>query len=285
MTQQSDHPEDQATADKPDEQLGIRTYTTTSPILVKAVQLTEGADWDAIAAWCGGQVDVPDVHRSALVIPGIATAVLDDWVIRGVTGSFFVRSPEEFAATYTPVFNRPSNGWAHDNGTVCDAGFLADRSYPEPGKLWWCTEHQRHLIPDLVDAKRTEELQERYDDLEAQFIDLFVPVAKLLGVPAAVDDPERTEGDEAPEDMPKVWNLDGVYEALGAVGAPSGMVLRPTEQDSARLLNAMETAPATLRATLPMAEWIRYGLTKLADRKPASQCDGAGLVERTGGAE
>lgn len=179
-------------ADPAGQPAGVRTYTTTSPILVKAVQLTEDADWEAIATWCGGELVSLGIRPDGKHIYGIAVpqsgdgdgAVLarwNDWVVQGVTGSFVVRSPEEFAATYTP----------------------AEVAGPDP-----------------FAEQRASELQERYDDLEARFIDLIGPLAKLLGVPAVVPDPDQAEGVEAPENPPQVWNLDGIHEALLRIVQP-----------------------------------------------------------------
>lgn len=284
MSQQPEHPGDEAAADLiqqldqiNEHQLGIRTYTTTSPILVKAVQLTEDADWEAIAAWCGGELVSLGIKPDGKHVYGIAvpqagdgdSAVLarwNDWIISGVTGSYFVRSPEEFAATYTPVFNRPPTGWVHDDGAACDAGFLAPRPYPERGKLWWCTEHQHHLLPSVAHGPAPATVRDAALKL----------IRKGYADPGATLPREFDQGPEQDETEP-VWawgaraalaNLVDAGLLPSATPAPADaatVLLRPDEQDAARLLNAMETAPAALRATLPMAEWIRYGLTKLAD--------------------
>lgn len=49
--------------------------------------------------------------------------------------------------------------WVHKDDTPCDAGFTARTPQPVvgsrsltgsttlPGTLWWCTEHQKHLLP------------------------------------------------------------------------------------------------------------------------------------------
>ena len=93
----------------PEQPPGVGTYTTTSPVVVRAAQLTEDADWDAIATWCGGEHhverDISDEYVSYLMVPGAddagpAIASHGDWIIRGVTGLFFVKLPDEFAAIY-----------------------------------------------------------------------------------------------------------------------------------------------------------------------------------------
>ena len=117
---------------------GVGTYTTTSPVLVHAVRLTEDADWDAIATWCGGEHhverDISDEYVSYLMVPGPddtgpAIASHGDWIIRGVTGLFFVKLPDEFAATYTP---HTDQGTA--STTVQDAALkLIRKGYFDPG--------------------------------------------------------------------------------------------------------------------------------------------------------
>jgi hypothetical protein len=56
-------------------------------------------------------------------------------------------------------------GWTHEDGTPC-AVFLATRPFPEPGKQWWCTEHEQRLhvdpsapvSPDAPGGPRLDEL-------------------------------------------------------------------------------------------------------------------------------
>lgn len=136
----SQHPEPDAALqnltgqlDRLDEQLGILVYTTQNPTPVKAVQLTEEADWEAIATWCGGAVhterDSTDEYFSVLFMPPNAdTAITDDWIIQGVTGKFFHRSPEEFAATYTPATNDGPPGAVRDAALK-----LIRKGYADPG--------------------------------------------------------------------------------------------------------------------------------------------------------
>lgn len=62
---------------------------------VRAVQLTDEADWEAIAKWCGGElVGEYDtklrIERPGLGLPWVGT--LNDWVIRGITDEFFICS-------------------------------------------------------------------------------------------------------------------------------------------------------------------------------------------------
>lgn len=83
----------------------LRRYRTVTK-LVTAIQLTDDADWKAVARWCGSgfqrghrrgdwadQLYVPTVH-------GGGWAGVDDWITQAKDGSFEVLSPEEFTARY-----------------------------------------------------------------------------------------------------------------------------------------------------------------------------------------
>lgn len=97
---------------------GARTYTITPTPTVTAIQLTADADWQAIAEWCDGILagrsvcpgqDVIELH-----VPGGDTAETDDWVIRGLTGKFFVRRPDNFEDCYEPYgfdLRADPHGW------------------------------------------------------------------------------------------------------------------------------------------------------------------------------
>lgn len=86
------------------------------------------------ALWCGK----PDKH--------IPHAVGDSAWCMGERGTTF--APDTWL-----------KDWIHqEDGSPCDAGFLAPRPYPvgtggkDPGN-WWCTEHQMHLVwshPDNI---------------------------------------------------------------------------------------------------------------------------------------
>jgi hypothetical protein len=86
-------------------------YTPAAQPLLRAVQLTDDADWEAIAAWCAGEIlthELIDPTKPAeggiwvteIAIPGTGEAWVGDWIIRGTTGSFFIRKPHEFAEAY-----------------------------------------------------------------------------------------------------------------------------------------------------------------------------------------
>ena len=82
------------------------------PVVIEAQQLTDGADWDAIAVWCGGFLHnttfgVPGADPTTLLkiktLEGVMEAGEGDWIIRGVKGEFYPCKPDIFEATYEPA--------------------------------------------------------------------------------------------------------------------------------------------------------------------------------------
>lgn len=79
------------------------------PVEVDAVQLTDEADFVAIAEWCGGQLGhgVYDGRFDTLIflvtLEGTMAADPGDWIIRGVKGEFYACKPDIFAMTYEGV--------------------------------------------------------------------------------------------------------------------------------------------------------------------------------------
>jgi hypothetical protein len=80
------------------------------PVVIDAVQLTDDADWQAIAKWCGGTLhserDPSDEYDSWLTIStleGKMHAYEGDWIIRGVNGEFYPCKPDIFTKTYEPA--------------------------------------------------------------------------------------------------------------------------------------------------------------------------------------
>ncbi|MBX6749999.1 MAG: hypothetical protein IRY85_10090 [Micromonosporaceae bacterium] len=81
------------------------------PVEIEAAQLTEDADWEAVAAWCGGrlanveQADSGEYETTLVIstLEGDMTACVGDWVIRGVKGEFYPCRDDIFRATYEPV--------------------------------------------------------------------------------------------------------------------------------------------------------------------------------------
>jgi hypothetical protein len=69
----------------------------TKPAEVEAVQLTEDADWEVIAEWCGGRVEnrstAPGMDLETVLVirtdTGRAVATEGYWVIRGTEGEFY----------------------------------------------------------------------------------------------------------------------------------------------------------------------------------------------------
>jgi hypothetical protein len=90
---------------KNDSAVAARTYQK-KPVRVQAVQLTEAADWEAIAAWCGGRLlhhtDITDEKETVLVVPtlhGEVRAYEGQWVCKGPRDCWPV-DEETFAETY-----------------------------------------------------------------------------------------------------------------------------------------------------------------------------------------
>ena len=93
----------------PSAQTGPRRYRKRS-VEIEAWQLTEDADWEAVAAWCGGVIrvgrDITDEAYSWLVIPtleGDMRGNEGDFIIRGVRGEFYPCKPDIFAVTHEPI--------------------------------------------------------------------------------------------------------------------------------------------------------------------------------------
>jgi hypothetical protein len=93
---------------------GTKWFHITPPVRVQAVQLTEDADWEAIARWCGGELvnhEVGDSGERETVLylnkhddkVDRCAAWENSWIIKGVTGHFFTREHDEFIANYQPV--------------------------------------------------------------------------------------------------------------------------------------------------------------------------------------
>jgi hypothetical protein len=82
------------------------------PVAIEARELTDDADWDALAAWCGA---TPHAHtlgdtKDQIAIPtleGVIWASVGDWIIRGVKGEFYPCKPDIFAETYEPAEPAP----------------------------------------------------------------------------------------------------------------------------------------------------------------------------------
>lgn len=85
------------------------------PVVIEAMQLTDGLSSDAIGRWmrehsphalhscgnAGGQwlrIETPE---------GIMNAKAGDWIIRGVAGEFYPCKPDIFEATYEPAGELP----------------------------------------------------------------------------------------------------------------------------------------------------------------------------------
>ena len=88
---------------------GVRWYTRQLRP-VEAVQLTEDADWEAIAAWCGGRLvnhtgapGAEPVTFLELPTRGEWDADLGNWVVKRGKGFFTSEEDEDFRAEYQPA--------------------------------------------------------------------------------------------------------------------------------------------------------------------------------------
>jgi hypothetical protein len=66
----------------------METSTYRQRATVQAVQLTDDADWEAIAAWCGGELHTVTFNEDPetwLHLPGGHQGTTNDWVIRYAT--------------------------------------------------------------------------------------------------------------------------------------------------------------------------------------------------------
>lgn len=78
---------------------------------VEAVQLLDDGtqDWEEVAAWCGGQIVTYAIADSGeydghIAVPGQEMPAFEgDWIVKGVTGVFFIRDAAQFRDTYEEV--------------------------------------------------------------------------------------------------------------------------------------------------------------------------------------
>jgi hypothetical protein len=79
----------------------------TKPVEIEARQLTDDADWAAIATWCGTRPrpHTPGDLKDQLPVStpaGVAWASIGDWIVKK-SDEFEVVKRDEFEATYEPV--------------------------------------------------------------------------------------------------------------------------------------------------------------------------------------
>jgi len=123
-----------------------RPYTHTAT--VHAVQLTEDADWPAIATWCGGEIENIGSDQVIRDIgPAGISAYEGWWIIGGVTGQFFAVDEDDFAELYAPaivgetvtgpavemVSHRAACRQIRDFASWCDCNALAAADPPDGG--------------------------------------------------------------------------------------------------------------------------------------------------------
>lgn len=89
--------------------VGQLRYRPRESPAVDAVQLTDDANWTAIAAWCGsGRHWATHPHqagdaRDQMFVPtvwGINWANVGDWIVKTRNGAFEVLKPTEFEERY-----------------------------------------------------------------------------------------------------------------------------------------------------------------------------------------
>lgn len=89
----------------------VTKFRVRAEPIVEAVQLLDDGtqDWEEIARWCGGKLLTYEVgdsgeYDSHIAVPGWALPVYEgDWIIKGITGLFFVRDAALFGDTYEVV--------------------------------------------------------------------------------------------------------------------------------------------------------------------------------------
>ena len=77
------------------------------PVVIEAIQYTGNNDFE-INQWSKGNVYVsPDIEETSYLqiqtLEGVMTAILGDWIIKGVKGEFYPCKPDIFEMTYQPV--------------------------------------------------------------------------------------------------------------------------------------------------------------------------------------
>lgn len=75
------------------------------PVVIEARQLVNGK-WRKLEKWCSGSITRDGLAFYGIVIKtleGNMTAVLGDWIIKGVQGEFYPCKSDIFEQTYEPV--------------------------------------------------------------------------------------------------------------------------------------------------------------------------------------
>ncbi|GEL47422.1 hypothetical protein CHO01_25380 [Cellulomonas hominis] len=110
-----------------------------------AVHLSEGADWDAVAKWCGGTIctgqEPSGEYVSDMHIPGVGTAWQGAWIVQRHDGTFAIRAEVAGPSEASVAALTAGAGEAVDREALVDliAPVLHDdaarphayRSYPE----------------------------------------------------------------------------------------------------------------------------------------------------------
>ncbi|SHL53351.1 hypothetical protein SAMN05443637_13529 [Pseudonocardia thermophila] len=98
------HPLQLAAPPPPEDEGAAQGEPTLQPDLDVTVQAFQVRPRTAAACaeWCGGSVEVVD-GGPAVVVPGVGTAQLGDYVLQVEPGTFKVEPADGFAQRYTPA--------------------------------------------------------------------------------------------------------------------------------------------------------------------------------------
>jgi hypothetical protein len=109
------------------------------PIIIEAVQYTGHNDFE-INQWSKGKVIVSPVleptednptgsYLQVETLEGVMTAIIDDWIIKGIKGEFYLCKPDIFEATYEEVKDEKKKEGQREEAIayVLKAGFPATK--------------------------------------------------------------------------------------------------------------------------------------------------------------
>jgi hypothetical protein len=83
-------------------------FYTKKPATIEARQFLAPIDANNIADWCDGKIRMMPSGNPSIdinTLEGEMTALLGDYIIKGVEGEFYPVKPRIFLATYDPVAN------------------------------------------------------------------------------------------------------------------------------------------------------------------------------------
>jgi hypothetical protein len=77
------------------------------PVVVEAMFFSGTEDSSVIAAWCGGSNVKSPCEVQIKTLEGEMTALLGDYIIKGIKGEFYPCKPDIFKETYELVADGP----------------------------------------------------------------------------------------------------------------------------------------------------------------------------------